>query len=85
TNTALLGPDGRPVSSETADLEAQSAEVAFAFRAWYQRGFERVNMLRSIAAGLCFFGDNFGVSRETLIEMIKATQLRSDREFTIKP
>lgn len=80
----VIGDSNRVGTGSDAE-RAQSFVIAKFVRECFDAGFEPLNMIRMLCAGACFLADNSGVSREQLVEVIRAAKLMPGRELIFDP
>lgn len=73
------------LKSADADLQEQRLAVGFAVRRWFDGGMDPETLVQSLLVGAVWLGDNLGISRDALVEVIRRTELKRERELIFKP
>lgn len=80
----VIGDDPARKGGEDA-LQAQRFNIASAVRQWFDGGYEPLELIRMLLSGACFVADNVGVTREQLVEVIRAAGPMKDAQLIFKP
>jgi len=65
-------------------LEQQMA-VGHAVRQWFDGGFDSETLVQSLMVGAIWLADNLGISRDALVEVIRRTEMKKERQLIFKP
>ena len=68
-----------------SDLQAQRLAVGHAVRQWFDSGFESETLVQSLVVGAVWLADNLGISRDALVEIIRRTELKKERQLIYRP
>lgn len=71
--------------SVDSDLQAQRLAVGHAVRGWFDGGFDSETLVQSLMVGAIWLADNLGISRDALHEIIRRTELKTERQLIFKP
>lgn len=71
--------------SQDANLHEQQLAVGHFVRQCFDGGFDSETLVQSLVVGAIWLADNLGISRDALVEIIRRTELKRERQFIFKP
>lgn len=73
------------LTSAGTSLEEQRLIVGHFVRQCFDGGFDSETLVQSLAVGAIWLADNLGISRDALVEIIRRTEMKSERQLIFRP
>lgn len=73
------------LTSQGTSLQEQRLVVGHFVRQCFDGGFDSETLVQSLMVGSIWLADNLGISRDSLVEIIRRTEMKAERQLIFKP